>query len=57
LSDFTMCKNNDCGYQDYCWRLNAPPNLHRQAYDHFEPNLDEEGEIDGCDFFMEFPKL
>jgi hypothetical protein len=57
LSDFTMCKNNDCGYQDYCWRLNAPPKLHQQAYDHFEPKLDKEGEIDGCDFFMEFPTL
>jgi hypothetical protein len=51
-----MCQNYDCGYQDSCWRLNAPPKLKLQAYDTFKPNLDEDEEIDGCDFFMEFPQ-
>ena len=55
MADFTMCENHNCGYQDSCWRLNAPPNYPQQAYHHFKPNLDMDGEIDGCEFFMEIP--
>ena len=39
MADITMCTREDCPLQDSCWRLNAPPNLHRQSYQLFEIDM------------------
>jgi hypothetical protein len=60
MADFAMCKNDDCGYVDFCWRYNAPPNIPNQWFGNFGPKIDASvplGEVGECDFFMPFPDM
>jgi len=49
MADISMCQNHDCAAQDTCWRLNAPPDLHRQSYSDFTFD-DDEFEKSGASF-------
>jgi hypothetical protein len=56
-----MCKDWDCPNQDNCWRLLAPPDLHKQAYQDFKFDYDayetSDNENHGCDFYIAMDEL
>lgn len=55
MPDITICTNNECGLQDYCWRFCCPPQKFHQSYQRFEFETDDEGEMTKCDYFIPFP--
>lgn len=55
-----MCTNHDCPMQDNCWRLLAPPDKIRQAYQDFKFDYDgfNDGTNDkGCDLYIAMDEL
>ena len=62
MSDITMCEDWDCPNQDTCWRLLAPPNKHKQAYQDFKFDYEYyeiNGDVNnkGCDFYISTEEL
>lgn len=49
-----MCKNFECPLADNCWRLGCPPSQFQQAYQVFEPAIDNDKEFK-CDYFLNYP--
>lgn len=46
MPDISMCRNEQCPKHKYCYRFNATPDRHMQAYADFKP--DDKG---NCDAF------
>lgn len=61
MADITMCKDWDCPNQDNCWRLWAPPDLHKQAYQDFKFDYEayetSDNKNHGCDFYIAMDEL
>lgn len=40
MVDISMCTNQDCPSKDTCYRFTASPNVWRQSYMEFKPEVD-----------------
>ena len=55
MPDITMCTNNDCPMADNCCRYGCPPDKFKQAYQKFEPIIDDDNDICECKYFLNYP--
>ena len=55
MSDYTICRNENCPAVDNCWRYGMPYDLHHQSYQNFIPEQNDENDFK-CSMFIEYPE-